>query len=220
MNPDTSGQVHDMGRELLSHVTPRLDSARRTVIGIAGESGSGKSVTATGLARALDGSGWPTVVLHLDNYFVRPPRTNHEHRLVDLANVGPHEVDLTRLASAVAAFRAGAAGVRAPVVDYPGNRFVEEVVSFAGVQVLIVEGTWALHLGDLDIRLFLDATHEDTLERRRDRNRDIDAPIMRDILAIEHTLVAPMRARADIVIDRHFAISHASPAAPPASPGQ
>ncbi|MBC7894136.1 MAG: hypothetical protein H7066_01925 [Cytophagaceae bacterium] len=219
MSPDAS-ERRDVGRDLLPHLLARFDPARRTVIGIAGESGSGKSVTSTGLARTLDASGWPTVVLHLDNYFVRPPRTNHEHRLLDLANVGPHEVDLARLEGDVAAFRAGAAGVRAPVVDYPGNRFVEEVISFAGSQVLIVEGTWALHLGDLDVRILLDATHEDTLERRRERNRDIDAPIMRDILAIEHTLVAPMRAKADIVIDRHFAISHASPAVPPASPSQ
>lgn len=219
MTSDARSPLHDVARELLLHVAPRLDPARRTVIGIAGESGSGKTVTATGLTRALEHGAHATVLLHLDNYFLRPPRTNHEYRLLDLAHVGPHEVDLARLAGDVAAFRAGATGVRAPVVDYPGNRFVEEDISFAGAQVLIIEGTWALHLADLDVRIFLDATHEETLERRRQRNRDIDAPVMHEILAIEHELVAPMRAQADIVIDRHFSVSHASPA-PRARPGQ
>jgi uridine kinase len=217
MTPDGTTPIRDVARELLPHLVARLDPAKRTVIGIAGESGSGKSQTATRLVRVLDESGRPAVLLNLDNYFLRPPRTNHEHRLLSLANVGPHEVDLARLAGDISAFRDGAAGVRAPLVDYPGNCFVEQVISFAGAQVLIVEGTWALHLDDLDIRIFLDATHEETLERRRERNRDIDAPIMRDILAIEHALVAPRRANADIVIDRHFAISHASPPAPPSS---
>jgi uridine kinase len=44
-------------------------------------------------------------VLHQDDYFVRPPRTNHAHRVRDLRAVGPHEVDLARLAAHVAAFR-------------------------------------------------------------------------------------------------------------------
>lgn len=209
----------DIARELLPHLLPRLDAERRMVIGIAGESGSGKSVTAADLAQALETCARPTVILHLDNYFVLPPRTNHEHRVSDLANVGPHEVDLARLAGDITAFREGSAGVRAPMVDYPGNRFTEEVISYLGAQVLIVEGTYALQLEDLDVRIFLDATHEDTSARRRERNRDIDAPIMVDILTIEHAIVAPMRARADFVIDRHFTISHVSPL-PPASPAR
>jgi uridine kinase len=145
-------------------------------------------------------------VLHQDDYFHRPPRTNHEHRLRDLRRVGPHEVNLQLLASHVAAFRGARDGVTGPRVDYPANRFVTRRLDFAGVAVLIVEGTYVLQLDDLDVRVFLEATHADTRERRRLRARDVDAPIVETILGIEHDIIARQAARADIVIDRDFAV--------------
>jgi hypothetical protein len=65
---------------------------------------------------------------------------------------------------------------------------------FAPLQVLIVEGTYVLMLDDLDVRVFLEATHEDTHERRMARNRDIWEPIIDTILGIEHRLIAPQGA--------------------------
>ena len=44
-------------------------------ISIAGESGSGKSETATALATALSASGESCLILQQDDYFVYPPRT-------------------------------------------------------------------------------------------------------------------------------------------------
>lgn len=200
--------VTDLARSLASVVTGdlRLPRRERVVIAIAGESGSGKSVTATGLAKALASGGVRTTVLHQDDYFILPPRTNHEHRVLDLANVGPHEVHLDRLQSHVDAFRAGHDGVEGPAVDYPGNRFLTRRVDFTTSGVLIVEGTYVFRLRDLDLKIFLEATHEDTRERRRERNRDIDAPIIDEILSIEHRLIAPQSTLADIVIDRTFQI--------------
>lgn len=185
----------------------QLHREARLVIGIAGESGSGKSVTATCLARELESGGLRTCVIHQDNYFHRPPRTNHEHRVGDLRHVGPHEVNLELLRSHIGDFRARRDNVSAPLVDYPGNRFVTQQFDFGTCGALIVEGTYILNLGNIDVRIFLEATHEEAHERRRVRNRDIDAPVIDEILALEHRLIAPQAQLADIVIDRHFAIS-------------
>ena len=179
----------------------------RMVVAIAGESGSGKSVTALCLARELTASGLPADVLHQDDYFHRPPATNHAHRLRDLLSVGPQEVDLALLRAHVAAFRAGANGVPTPQVDYPGNCFLTRQRDFADLALLIVEGTYVLAHVHSDIRIFLDATSIDTRERRAARNRDIDAPIVEQVLAIEHPLIAAQAERADIRIDRHFRIA-------------
>lgn len=186
-----------------------LASNHRAVIGVAGESGSGKSVTATGLALALDTLGRICVVLHQDDYFVRPPRANHEFREQNIGNVGPQEVNLTLLAAHVAAFRARQGDVPVPTVDYTEDRFTTRLVDFASADVLIVEGTYVLMLPDLDRRIFFDATAMQTRERRRERNRDIDAPIVEQVLAIEHDLIAPQRAAADILIDSGFNIVRA-----------
>jgi len=183
-----------------------LMGAARTVIAIAGESGSGKSITATSLAHVLTADGRVAAILHQDDYFLRPPRANHDHRCADLASVGPHEVDLALLASHVAAFRAGRDAVIAPRADYVTDSFLTRRLDFGTMAVLIVEGTYVLRLDDTDIRIFLEATHEETAERRRRRNRDVDAPIIDRILAIEHALIAPQASRAHIVINREFGI--------------
>ena len=164
-------------------------------------------MTATNLARELEAAGLAACVLHQDNYFKLPPRTNHEQRCLDLANVGPHEVDLALLHSHIVAFRARRDGVVAPRVDYPSNAFLTQRLDFSALDVLIVEGTYVLRLDDVDVRIFLDATSDDTRERRRVRNRDIDAPIVEQVLAIEHELIAPQAALAQIVIDREFRIA-------------
>lgn len=197
-----------LARELALLLDARYGVRRRarTVVGIAGESGSGKSVTAERLARELDAGGTATLVLHQDDYFHRPPRTNHEHRLLDLAHVGPHEVNFGLLSAHVAAFRLGQDGATGPRVDYPADRFVTRPLDFARIAVLIVEGTYVLQLDDLDVRVFLEATHRDTRERRRRRARDVDAPVVETILGIEHDVIARQAAGADIVIDREFAI--------------
>ena len=191
-----------LARRLLARHAPR---AGRRVIGVAGESGSGKSVTAVALARELREAGIPTGVLHQDDYFHRPPRTNHLHRVEDVeARVGPQEVDLARLAAHVAAFRRGDDGVEGPRVDWPGDRFLARRLDFGALAALVVEGTYVLHLPDLDARVFLAATWEDTRERRRLRGRDIIDPVIDRILAIEHRIIAAQAAGADVVIDREF----------------
>lgn len=208
--PDAVASTH--GAVLAKALVRRLMTAhgiapgQRAVIGIAGESGSGKSVTAVALSRELLDAGFHPVVLHQDDYFLRPPHSNHAYRLLDLAHVGPHEVDLHRLAEHIGAFRHGLANVAIPHVDYANNRFDVHPTDFGLSDLLIVEGTYVLQLADEDVRVFLSATHEDTAERRRARARDVDAPVMNDILNIEHALIAPQAHRADIVIDRDFAI--------------
>lgn len=201
----TPAQLAD---ELLAMLRIRWEShtLQPRVIGVAGESGSGKTHTASRLAEACNAAGVRTVVLHLDNYFILPPGTNHERRHDNLAHVGPQEVNMPLLAEHITAFRARARNVLAPLVDYPGNRFVEQSFDFSAAELLIVEGTYVLQLNQLDVRIFLAATHEDNAERRRLRARDLDAPFIAQVLAIEHAIIAKQAAIADILIDDQFQI--------------
>ncbi len=179
--------------------------AERTVLAVAGESGSGKSVTATDLAAVMTAAGIAAALIHQDDYFVRPPRTNHEHRVSDITSVGPQEVRMDLIEAHMQAFRRGAA-VEAPMVNYPENRFDTRTLHFAAVQLLIVEGTYALRLHGWDIGIFLHATWRDTETRRKARNRDIDDPFVDRVLDIEHHLIAPQAELAHILLDRDFDI--------------
>lgn len=183
-----------------------LSRRARTVIGVGGESGSGKSVTAAAIAQLLDADGMPAAVLHQDDWYRLPPRDNHAARERDLGHLGPSEVDQPRLRAMIAAFQAGEGPVAAPLLDFPGNRFLEQQYDFRSTRVLLLEGTYVLGLPDLDVRIFMAATHADAADRRRERAREVDTPFIQQVLTIEHELIAPYAATADIVVDRDFAI--------------
>jgi len=184
-----------------------IPRATRTVIAVAGESGSGKSVTAVDLAAVLSRNGIGAAIIHQDDYFIRPPRTNHEYREQDITSVGPQEVQLDLILRHITAFRAGATSITGPSVDYRANRFDTRTLALDGCAILIVEGTYALMVDDADVRVFLEATHQDTATARRQRNRDIDAPFVTQVLEIEHAIIAKQIELADIVISQSYAIA-------------
>ncbi len=197
--------AESLAHVLATRLSLRVGSAR-TVLAVAGESGSGKSTTALSLACALERAKLTTIVLHQDDYFLRPPATNHAHRAADIGSVGPQEVDFALLSEHAAAFRRGDRVSNAPRVDYPGNRFIAHEIDFARAAVLVIEGTYVLAHVAADVRIFLKATYRDTLGRRRARNRDIDSPFVEEVLAIEHVMVAAQSSLADIVIEANGAI--------------
>jgi len=187
-----------------SYGVPR---STHTVIAVGGESGCGKSVTAIDLAAVLTDAGIGAAIIHQDDYFIRPPRTNHEHRERDVTSVGPHEVQWDLIRHQITAFRSGAATLIGPVVNYPENRFDTQELDLRGCDVLVVEGTYALLHADADIRIFLEATYLDTAAARHTRNRDIDAPFVQQVLAIEHAIIAPQARLADVLISRDYQIT-------------
>jgi uridine kinase len=184
-----------------------LARGRRSVVSIAGESGSGKSETAVALSERLCESGLASIVLGLDDYFVLPPRDNDARRRSDRAWLGPHcEVRLDLLQANVDAAISGAALIEKPVVDYAANAVTVENVALDAVRVLIVEGTYVSLLRHLDWRVFIDRDYHETLEHRRRRNRGTEAsdPFIEGVLEIEHKIIAGHKHLADFVLTRDF----------------
>lgn len=184
-----------------------LDGAR-CVIGIGGESGSGKSVTATCLATALKKRNVSADILHLDDYFILPPLQNHYKRKADLGHVGIQEVDMVLLQENIDNFLNGASAIKAPLVDFEQDTKTYRTVSLADVQVLIVEGTYALSLQHLSSRIFLSRDYKDTRQLRALRNRDthVEAELVDRILAIEHNIIKQYAVSASILIDKQYRV--------------
>ncbi len=186
----------------------------RCVVGIGGESGSGKSVTAACMALELEKRGLRVALIHQDDYFHLPPRTNHAARIADLSHVGPPEVDVSRLAHDVQSFRDAACVTDAPLVDYAANTISNQTLDFSGTDVLLVEGTYVLGLNRLaqtnalDLRVFLAHTFDETRAQRHARLRDATDldPIIEEILSIEHAYVRDLSASPDVRIRRDYTL--------------
>lgn len=174
------------------------------VIIVAGESGSGKSELASEIARLLTERGINTGVLQQDDYFVFPPKTNHEMRRHNLEQVGPYEVKLDFLDSNLRSFKRGESLIYKPLVIYDEDKLTTEEMETEDLKALIAEGTYTSLLRFADLRVFIDRDYHQTLEARKRRARDKFEPFTADVLEREHQIISQHKALADVVIPADF----------------
>ncbi len=191
---------------ILDVVADDLQRAEKYAISIAGESGSGKSETATALADALHDRGISASILQQDDYFVHPPRTNDRTRRGDIAWVGPQEVRLDLMDNHVAEFLAGAATISKPLVVYEDDRIDAETMSVEGARVLVVEGTYTTLLKNVQKRVFIDRTWVQTRAHREKRSRhpsELD-PFIDRVLEIEHEIISSHEVHSNVVVASNY----------------
>ncbi len=205
---DIKPHYFDLTRELLDILFRRfhISEKQKFVIGVGGESGCGKSMTAKCLEIELNRNGLPSALLHLDDYFRLPPHDNHANRLRDLSCVGPGEVRMDLLQEHVHFFLEGGEKTEGPLVDYPNNKILSQTHDFSGIQVLIVEGTYVLSLSDLDCKIFMKRGYPDTIQNRDVRNRDQREPVIDQILQLEQEIIRKHAILADIMIDKDYKV--------------
>lgn len=176
----------------------------RFTITVAGESGSGKSEIASEIARLLVEQGIMADVLQQDDYFVFPPKTNHNMRKNNVEQVGPYEVKLDYLDSNLRSFKRGESPLYKPLVIYGEDRITTEETDVNDVRVLIAEGTYTSLLEFVDLRVFIDRDYHQTLEARKKRARDKFDPFIQDVLEREHQIISKHKQRANVVISSDF----------------
>ena len=180
----------------------RLDG--RYSISIAGESGSGKTELSFELARLLTDRGSKAGILGQDDYFVFPPKTNHEMRRTNIEQVGPYEVKLDFLDSNLRSFKRNESPIFKPLVIYDEDRITHEEMDVSDLKILIAEGTYTSLLEFIDFRMFIDRDYHQTLEDRKRRARDPFEPFIVDVLEREHQIISQHKAMANAVVSADF----------------
>lgn len=175
-------------------------------LGICGESGSGKSVTAFALKKVLEEKGVKSLVIQMDDYFKLPPRSNHENRLKSLDNVGLQEVNLDLIQENIKDFKKGKTTIEKPLVDYHANSVSQEILQIEDVQVLIIEGTYILDINEFDFTIFINRNYKDTYENRMIRNRDEQTDFVEKVLEIEHNIIRKFKEKADVILEKNYQI--------------
>ena len=198
-------------RGLSELLLPEIIAHRgRFVLTVAGESGSGKSETAAALCDELTAHEIRCLVLQQDDYFIYPPKTNDHTRRADITWVGPGEVRLSLLDQNLEAIKGGEASIDKPLVDYDADLIGEESIELSDVRVVIVEGTYTTLLGNVDRRIFIDRTREDTREARLARGREEQDEYLERVLEIEHEIISGHKDRADIIITKDYEVVEAT----------
>jgi uridine kinase len=194
----------DRAVEICEFLANRIEAQARFTMTVAGESGAGKSELAYEIYRLLNEMGIKADVLQQDDYFVFPPKTNHEMRRRNLEQVGPHEVKLDFLDSNLRSFKRGESPIYKPLVIYDEDRITTEEMDVSELKVLIAEGTYTSLLRFVDFRVFIERDYRQTLEARKRRARDRWEPFIQDVLEREHQIISQHRVWADVLVPADF----------------
>lgn len=203
-NPD----FHVTASKVLPAITPELAKCNRdkVVIAIAGETGSGKTVTALCLQKLFSSQNRSAAVLHQDDYYHYPPETNRLRRQADSSWAGVKEVNLELMDLHIEAFLSGDRLLCKPLIDFAANAVLFETIDLSYVKVLIVEGAYVSLLKNVDCRIFIQRTYKDTEKQRIARARDIFDENLNTILAMEHEIISSHSELADFYITSDYEV--------------
>lgn len=167
---------------------------------ISGESGCGKSETAAVLAELCENAGYKAVILPQDDYFIYPPRTNHNARTKDIGWVGMQEVRLDLIEQNITDIKNGVLEITKPLVIFDDDLMTEETINVEGTKVIIAEGTYTTVLQNADLRAFINRNYRQTKKSRLARARDEATDFLEKVLSIEHEIISGHRKLVQIVI--------------------
>jgi Uridine kinase len=185
---------------IVTHLLPSIEQHKRHCISVAGESGSGKSVTAYAIKEVLREKGIRAEVIQQDDYFFLPPKTNEMNRRASLDNVGPHEVNLELIDTHLDQFLNGENQITKPLVLFFENKAITETIDLTDVQVLIVEGTYTSLLNKVSNRVFIDRDWDSRIQSIKDRARDVVDNFLEKVLTLEHEIILQHIRYADVVV--------------------
>lgn len=181
---------------------------RPYIIGMAGPSASGKTTIARALAERL---GDRALVLSCDGYYrdlshlsmAEREQVNFDH---------PDAIEHELLAAHLAKLRRGEAVEDAPTYSFETHTRLTETARLEPRPAIIVEGLYVLHWPDvrglLDLRVYLDASHEVCLARRierdvRERGRTEEfcrEQYERTVRPMAEEFIAPSQTHADLTL--------------------
>ncbi len=189
-------------KTIYNRVKPLLEQSTNPVaVTVAGESGSGKSETAAVLAALCESAGYQPQILQQDDYFILPPKSNHQKRLTDLDWVGPGEVKLDLIEEQVGQIKLKKlSSLTKPLVNYELNMITDETIKIDNIKIVIIEGTYTTLIKNADLRAFIDRTYRQTKKARLARSRDPLTAFLEKVLAIEHRIISAHKSKADLII--------------------
>ncbi|HXK82504.1 MAG TPA: hypothetical protein PLO05_10125 [Bacteroidales bacterium] len=179
----------------------------RDVIAISGESGSGKSELSHCIGKLLvNEHNIPTKIIHSDNYYKIHPHQRTEWRKRNgFKSVGFNEIDWDTLNKNINQFK-NAETATMPCVDIVPDEPDILITDFSKVQVLIVDGLYALQSEYIDLGIFISLTYHETKKAQADRGKEPTNDFRWNVLEQEHLNVSTLKQKANIIIEKDYSV--------------
>jgi len=179
----------------------------KMIIGISGESGSGKSELAHVIAKGLRKHGIFAKPLHIDNYYRILPllRTDWRKQNGIEKVVGYGEYDWDTIYRNISEFKDGTLST-GPCVDLVTEQVDQLTTDYSTVDMLIVDGLYAIKTVGVDLCVFIELTYHETKKAQVVRGKEPQNEYRMAVLEQEHQMVQALRPKAHILINMEYEV--------------
>ncbi|MDX2414717.1 MAG: hypothetical protein QNK33_05960 [Bacteroidales bacterium] len=182
----------------------------RYIVGISGESGSGKSELAHSLGKLLKEENIRVKVIHTDNYYKIQPLLREEwRRNKGFDKIGLDEYDWVKIRKTIRDFREEQECV-IPCIDLIPEQVDKLITDFSKIDLLVVDGLYAIDAPDIDMRVFIDLTYQETKINQIVRMKEEMNDFRLHILECEHKAVLSLKPKADLIVGKSYEVVGAS----------
>ena len=176
------------------------------IIAISGESGAGKSELSHSLAKLLKDEKIRVKVIHTDNYYKVPPLLRTEWRKTQgLESVGHEEYDWNLIHQNIREFKENREAMM-PCIDIIPEQIDKLITDFQKVDLLVVDGLYAIKTEGVDMRVFIDLTYHETKMTQIIRGKEPMNEWRASVLEREHQNVQTLRPIADLIINKNYEV--------------
>ncbi len=182
----------------------------KMMVAISGESGSGKTELAHVIAKGLRKHGIMAKPLHIDNYYRIHPHVRTEWRKEHgIANVvGPGEYDWDTINRNIHEFKEGTTST-GPCVDLVTEQIDQLTTDYKDIDMLIIDGLYAIKVDRLDMRVFIELTYHETKKAQAVRGKEPQNEYRMQVLEKEHQEVLALKPTADVLVGMDYKVREA-----------
>jgi len=195
---------------IYGHLQEKLRTKKkgyRFIVAISGESGAGKSELSHSLALLLKKQGQRVKILHTDNYYKIPPNARNDWRKNNGINrVGVKEYDWTLLKRNIKEFKEGREALM-PCIDIVSKQTDKLITNFSDIDILVVDGLYAIKIREVDLRVYIDLTYLETKVNQGSRGKEDSDDFRFQVLEMEHQHMLALKPLADLVIDKDYKVN-------------
>jgi uridine kinase len=200
------GEKHEnAAKAILPHILKNRKN--KYIIAISGESGSGKTELSHVIAKMLRKEGIFCKPIHIDNYYSIHPLERTEWRKkngIETA-VGLGEYDWDTIYRNIDDFKNDRVSTM-PCIDLVTEQVDHLTTDFKSIEMIIVDGLYAIHTEGVDLGIFIELTYHETKKAQVVRGKEPQNEYRMQVLEREHQVVQSLREKADIFINKEYQV--------------
>lgn len=199
----------DAAQAIFEHIVEDRNSKEeryRYIVAISGESGSGKSELAHALGKLLKEHHVRVKIIHTDNYYKIQPLLREEwRRNKGYDKIGIDEYDWIKIRKTIRDYKEEQECM-IPCIDLIPEQVDKLITDFSKIDLLIIDGLYAINTSDIDLRVFIDLTYHETKINQIIRMKEAMSDFRLGILENEHQAVVSLKPMADLIVDKSYQV--------------